>query len=257
MVAKLFSNQDDAILIELYATKTNKELATILNNQYSSKQIKYRAKALKLHKDVDIVFKAHQLKTGAWEDWEKEIIRRHYSKEGLEFVCNLIPNRTKSSVLHKAHRMGYKIPNSIRKKIVGRPLITEETRIKMSLARRGKPFSEEHIKNIRLSAHRGKDHHMWKDGRSRMPYGEEFSVILKSEIKKRDHYQCQLCKKKPSWTKLIIHHIDYNKTNCSKQNLVTLCKACHVHHHLNTNDDEQKKEQELFNNYISGKFIVG
>ena len=253
MPARLFSIKDDLILKELYSKFTNRELVSVFNGQYSIKQIKFRGKGLGLLKDQSVKERAQQTRTGAWEEWENEIIRKHYSKDGIEFVCNILTERTKSSILHKAHRMGYKIPASVRKPRVSDYVCTDESRHKMSLARLGKPFSEEHKKNLQLGARRGENHPMWKDGRSKVYYGDDFTVQLKSEIKKRDSYQCKKCFKKPSWTKLIIHHIDYNKKNSTKQNLITLCKQCHVHHHLNISNDEQLKEQFGFNNYISGK----
>jgi 5-methylcytosine-specific restriction endonuclease McrA len=34
-------------------------------------------------------------------------------------------------------------------------------------------------------------------------------------------------KEEKHYRKLDIHHIDYNKKNCKKNNLVTLCQSCH------------------------------
>lgn len=40
-----------------------------------------------------------------------------------------------------------------------------------------------------------------------------------------DNYTCCVCGKKSQ--KLVIHHIDYNKTNSNVQNLISLCTSCH------------------------------
>lgn len=32
-----------------------------------------------------------------------------------------------------------------------------------------------------------------------------------------------------------VHHIDYNKFNCNPENLITLCKSCHVKTNHNRN----------------------
>lgn len=66
------------------------------------------------------------------------------------------------------------------------------------------------------------------------PYPKEFSEELKEEIRKRDNYTCQLCGKeedeelKGIGFKLSVNHIDFNKQNCSKENLNTLCHSCNI-----------------------------
>lgn len=65
---------------------------------------------------------------------------------------------------------------------------------------------------------------MWKGGIARSPY-KNFDAQCKEIIKKRDGYQCQLCKK--SKKILAIHHIDYSKGNSHPSNLITLCNSCH------------------------------
>jgi mannose-6-phosphate isomerase-like protein (cupin superfamily) len=55
-------------------------------------------------------------------------------------------------------------------------------------------------------------------------YPREFNGNLKNKIKERDGKCCQLC---GSEYKLEIHHIDYNKSNNTDDNLITVCKKCH------------------------------
>lgn len=59
-------------------------------------------------------------------------------------------------------------------------------------------------------------------------YGGEFTDELKKEIRLRDKFECQLCNKKRS---AVVHHIDHNKLNNNKTNLITLCRSCHSRHH--------------------------
>jgi hypothetical protein len=72
----------------------------------------------------------------------------------------------------------------------------------------------------------------WKGGVSKLPYPFEFDENLKEEIRKRDKYTCQSCgvtEEKHSirhGRNLAIHHIDYNKSNCSKDNLTATCFSC-------------------------------
>ena len=55
-------------------------------------------------------------------------------------------------------------------------------------------------------------------------YSEEFNNQLKWKVKKRDGYKCAECNSKEN---LLIHHIDYDKSNSEMDNLITLCKSCH------------------------------
>jgi hypothetical protein len=85
----------------------------------------------------------------------------------------------------------------------------------------------------RTAFKKGKLHIGWLGGLGKEPYPEYFSTILKEFIRKRDHYKCQKCKIKQNKIKnyhkiLDIHHIDYNKNNCSNNNLIALCHKCHV-----------------------------
>lgn len=244
MPARLFSIKDDLILKELYSKFTNRELVSVFNGQYSIKQIKFRGKDLGLLKDPDIKEKAQQTRTGTWEEWENEIIRKHYSKDGIEFVCNIITGRTKSSILHKANRLGFFIPTELRKPRESNYVCTDEARHKMSLARLGKSFGEEHKKNLSLGSRRGKDHPHYNPNRQRK-YGFGFTNVLKKEIFLRDNHNCVLCNKHK---KLVVHHIDYNKEHNETTNLVSLCYQCHGKHHYMLDENKKISEQNYFVN---------
>jgi len=70
-------------------------------------------------------------------------------------------------------------------------------------------------------------------------YPTEWNRKLRRKIRKRDQHACQLCGERGK----DVHHIDYDKQNCSPQNLITLCHPCHSK--TNTNRDEwMKKFQE-------------
>lgn len=80
----------------------------------------------------------------------------------------------------------------------------------------------------------GKDAPTWIDGRSFESYPQIFTNELKESIRKRDNYECQNC----SMTEeehiekykeiLNVHHIDYDKKNCKKNNLISLCRKCNL-----------------------------
>lgn len=85
----------------------------------------------------------------------------------------------------------------------------------------------------------------WQGGLSKQDYDLKFNKQLREEIRKRDNYTCQECSitekelKKKFHKKLDVHHIDYNKKNNKKKNLISLCKSCHMG--TNSNRDEWKK----------------
>ena len=72
----------------------------------------------------------------------------------------------------------------------------------------------------------GKNNSQWKGGISREPYCPIWSPWLKEEIKERDNHQCQNPDCLKTTKRLACHHIDYNKKNCSANNLITLCNSC-------------------------------
>jgi len=141
---------------------------------------------------------------------------------------------------------------------------SKEHRKNMSIAQKGRILTKDHKKNmiknrrsykginnpfygkhhtkesknkiskrkIELNLHKGNKNGRWIDGRSYEPYTAKFKK-LREEIRKRDNYKCQLCKIKQKnhiinkkHEKLSIHHIDYNKKNCKKNNLISLCRKC-------------------------------
>jgi len=81
----------------------------------------------------------------------------------------------------------------------------------------------------------------WRGGTSKLPYHASFNKELKDAIRRRDNYQCQNkeCNMKEDdhihkyGAKLTVHHIDYNKMNCSENNLISCCKACNARFNFN------------------------
>jgi hypothetical protein len=79
----------------------------------------------------------------------------------------------------------------------------------------------------------------WIDGRSYEPYPLEFTEELKDKIRQRDNYTCQNCGMTEEEHLIVIgqvlhvHHIDYDKTNCKKENLLSLCSSCNTRANYN------------------------
>ena len=76
---------------------------------------------------------------------------------------------------------------------------------------------------------KGETHYNWNGGCTDDPYCDSWNdKDYKKEIYKRDNYKClnPECKKK---SKIIcLHHIDYNKKDCSPKNLITVCLSCNA-----------------------------
>lgn len=111
-------------------------------------------------------------------------------------------------------------------------------RIKKKLT--GRKLSKEHKKKIieYMKKYRnGENNPNWKGGKSFEPYTPEFTEKLKMRIRKRDNYICQICNRYGN----AIHHIDYDKTNCDFNNLITLCKSC---------NSKVNSKRNYWNNYL-------
>ena len=78
----------------------------------------------------------------------------------------------------------------------------------------------------RLSeTHKGNRNSNWQGGISKNPYKDTFTKQLKREVYERDGFECVLC----GWNRYIVaHHIDGNKLNSETDNLVTMCRSCHM-----------------------------
>lgn len=90
---------------------------------------------------------------------------------------------------------------------------TKESKIKCSLANKGKHFSP------KTELKKGKQHPNWKGGLSFEPYSPEFNNQLKEEIRQRDSYRCQEC----------FRHQDELRTESNRK------YKLHIHHYLNLN----------------------
>lgn len=103
----------------------------------------------------------------------------------------------------------------------------------------------------------GKNHPNYIEGLNRK-YPREFTEKLKHEIRLRDNYQCQ--NKNCNITEeehvkkykrvLHIHHIDHNKDNIRKKNLITTCCVCN-----NLANKEYEYWKKYYKQIIKEKYV--
>lgn len=76
----------------------------------------------------------------------------------------------------------------------------------------------------------GKNHPAWKEEKVDRKYSEDWTERLRDTVREKDRHICKLCgiHQDEEDTLLDVHHIDYDKYNCNLNNLVTLCRSCHI-----------------------------
>ena len=100
---------------------------------------------------------------------------------------------------------------------------------------------KEKIRKGRLGKYSGKNNPNYKHGRGNEPYPSDFNYKLKIIIRKRDNYTCQNCDMTEEEHLIVVgrildvHHIDYNKENINKNNLITTCQKCNSRANGNRN----------------------
>lgn len=85
-----------------------------------------------------------------------------------------------------------------------------------------------------------KNHYRYIHGKGNEEYPIIFSKKFRESIRIRDNRTCQLCGKTKNIVggrlkQMAVHHIDYDKQNCKKNNLITLCNSCNLAVNINRN----------------------
>lgn len=99
----------------------------------------------------------------------------------------------------------------------------------------------------------GPNCNFWRGGISNEPYCSVWIPEFKKMIKERDRNKClnPVCE---NGNYLTVHHIDYNKKKCNKENLITLCRSCNSKANFNRRWHEHWYKAILFRryNYVYG-----
>ena len=103
----------------------------------------------------------------------------------------------------------------------------------------------------------GPNNNQWRGGIARAPYCYAWQdKEFKEYIKIRDSYTCQhdSC---GTNNDLVIHHVDYDKGNCTVENLITLCRGCNTrvnkNREVNTNVFRDKLTRNFSYTYRGSK----
>ena len=96
-------------------------------------------------------------------------------------------------------------------------------------------FQSDEWKQIRSEAQKilwqnEKYREMMSDGDNESDYDKGWTEELREFIRQRDNFTCQECgvTQDKLGRKLSVHHIDFNKQDCSEENLISLCNSCHA-----------------------------
>jgi len=176
----------------------------------------------------------------------KKHSEEHNKKIGLSGIGRVQSEETRKKRSESLKKHNY-APERIEKlKLIGR-----ET----SLKRRGYHHTEESKKKMSESQKgkigmAGEDNPNWRGGVSFLPYPIIWDNKLRNEIKTRDDFKCQNPECYCNAKRLNVHHIDYDKQNCSEFNLITLCVGCNSRANYN-----REYWQGLYQWMISEKYF--
>lgn len=153
------------------------------------------------------------------------------------------PEHIKKWVETRKAKNGYVVSEEQREKISKKLTGTKQSEeTKQKRAEVLKLIYKEHPELKEKTVHLKENHWNWQGGKSFEEYPEEFYEI-REYIRQLHGNVCALCEKTPEENEeeLSVHHIDYDKTNNEENNLIPLCRECHL-----TTNYHRKEWIEIF-----------
>lgn len=170
----------------------------------------------------------------------RRFINGHNSKNGNNPMLGVkmsVESRLKMSLAKKGKYIGKNSPSYGKKHKPESIQKMSESKKKMYTDRKGYWYRKNHTEETKrkisitklMNPHRmfGENNPMWKGGTSHEPYCIVWKFKeYKESIKERDNYECQNPFCHGTSSRLCIHHINYNKKDCRRNNLITICNSC-------------------------------
>lgn len=170
---------------------------------------------------------------------ERIITKRQKGWTMTEKMCGFCNKKFISAGWRKAKTCSYKCSNNLPKSRMKGKKMSEETKRKMSLGRKGKiPL------NVLRGDFKGEKNHMWIKDRTKVKTGDRFlndplQKQWRRAVRDRDHWKCRIADKNCSGG-LEAHHIlpwsKFPELRYQINNGITLCHA----HHPRKADDVAK-----------------
>lgn len=125
---------------------------------------------------------------------------------------------------------------------------TEESKAKRSASNKASWTPERRKRHSEIFSHKAREY--WREV-YRVERWEDipreyngFTEALRKHIRDRHNNKCAICGRSET-IKLDVHHIDYDKSNASPENLIALCHGCHTR-----TNHKRKFWQQLFTSYM-------
>uniref|UniRef100_A0A6M3ITA6 Homing endonuclease n=1 Tax=viral metagenome TaxID=1070528 RepID=A0A6M3ITA6_9ZZZZ len=152
----------------------------------------------------------------------------------------------KEMIFSKEHRRKLRLKRKGRKCTLGKRWKLSIEKIQNRQGKNNSMFGKHHSEETKEKQrkYRGPLSSNWQGGISFEPYTIDWTETLRRAIRERDNYVCQICNKLQGDIAHDVHHKDYNKKNCNPDNLITLCRRCH----MKTNGKNREYWIKYFNN---------
>ena len=168
-------------------------------------------------------------KTGKIINYERTAEIRYKISKSLTGHTQSIQTKQKRAIALKGQKRNelqkQHISNGIKKAFKENPELGKQASLARKTAYEENPEYREKVRLAKI----GSKNPMWNENREQVyaPYTEKFrDVTYRKQILKDQNSQC-FCGKPQEERTFHLHHIDYNKRNDLRENLIFLCPSCH------------------------------